>query len=99
VFERFTDAARRVVVGAQAEAHSLNHHYIGTEHLLLGIMHHDAGEADDGEEMIHVPGEHFARLVAEVARLRELLRHHGIDPDEQLPPEPGFGDDDKPPVA
>jgi ATP-dependent Clp protease ATP-binding subunit ClpC len=217
VFERFTDAARRVVVGAQAEAYALNHDYIGTEHILLGVLRDDAGagfrllglfevpidevrqrveeiigrgggsppaghipftprakkvlemslrealqlgdnfigsehvllgllregqgvgaqvlaergvtltalrdrledverdpgpeprpgdpppgageDDDPGEEMIHVPGEHFARLVAEVARLRELLRHHGIDPDEQLPPEPGLGDDRDPPVA
>jgi ATP-dependent Clp protease ATP-binding subunit ClpA len=214
VFERFTDAARRVVVGAQAEAVGLSHNYIGTEHILLGILRdgtsagfrllalfevpidevrqrveaiigrgsetapsghipftprakkvlemslrealqlgdnfigsehvllgllregegvgaqvlserditlaavrsrlgdverevapesepddprRDLGE-DDGEEMIHVPGEHFARLVAEVARLRDLLRHHGIDPDEQLP-DPGFGTDGEPPVA
>jgi len=215
VFERFTEAARRVVVSAQTEAVALDHHYIGTEHILLGILNDDsgagcrllqlfevpidwvrqrvveiigrggsapsghipftprakkvlelalrealrlhdnfigsehillglfregegvavqilaergvtragiearlgdverepalepepggaagtAGQAVAEEEMIHVPGEHFARLVAEVARLRELLRHHGIDPDEPLPPEPGFGDDGEPPVA
>jgi len=38
VFERFTDSARRVVVLAQEEARHLNHHGIGTEHLLLGLM-------------------------------------------------------------
>ena len=222
VFERFTDAARRVVVGAQAEAVGLNHDYIGTEHILLGILADDTGagfrllalfdvpidtarqrvegiigrgrgsapaghipftpraktvlemalrealqlgdkfigsehvllgllregqgvgaqvlaewgvgltavrdrlgdvererppgedpssvtaelserveaglvEEDDG--MIHLPAEDFARLVAEVARLRDLLRHHGIDPDEQLPPEPGIGDGGDAPVA
>jgi ATP-dependent Clp protease ATP-binding subunit ClpC len=38
VFERFTDRARRVVVLAQEEARLLNHAYIGTEHILLGLM-------------------------------------------------------------
>jgi ATP-dependent Clp protease ATP-binding subunit ClpC len=39
MFERFTDRARRVVVLAQEEARLLNHNYIGTEHLLLGLTH------------------------------------------------------------
>jgi ATP-dependent Clp protease ATP-binding subunit ClpA len=39
LFERFTDRARRVVVLAQEEARRLNHNYIGTEHLLLGLLH------------------------------------------------------------
>jgi ATP-dependent Clp protease ATP-binding subunit ClpC len=38
MFERFTERARRVVVHAQEEARDLNHDYIGTEHLLLGLM-------------------------------------------------------------
>ena len=38
MFERFTERARRVVVFAQEEARELNHNYIGTEHLLLGLM-------------------------------------------------------------
>src|SRR5690348_15244617 len=42
MFERFTDRARRVVVLAQEEARTLNHNYIGTEHLLLGLI----GESD-----------------------------------------------------
>ena len=37
MFERFTDRARQVVVLAQEEARMLNHNYIGTEHLLLGL--------------------------------------------------------------
>ena len=39
MFERFTDGARRVVVLAQEEARMLNHNYIGTEHILLGLIH------------------------------------------------------------
>ena len=38
MFERFTDSARRVVVLAQGEARLLDHNYIGTEHLLLGLI-------------------------------------------------------------
>jgi ATP-dependent Clp protease ATP-binding subunit ClpC len=45
VFERFTDRARRVVVLAQEEARMLEHNYIGTEHLLLGLVHEGEGVA------------------------------------------------------
>ena len=43
MFERFTDRARRVIVLAQEEARGLNHNYIGTEHLLLGLIHEGEG--------------------------------------------------------
>jgi ATP-dependent Clp protease ATP-binding subunit ClpC len=45
VFERFTDRARRVVVLAQEESRLLGHNYIGTEHLLLGLIHESEGVA------------------------------------------------------
>ena len=45
MFERFTDRARRVVVLAQEEARGLNHNYIGTEHILLGLIHEGEGVA------------------------------------------------------
>jgi ATP-dependent Clp protease ATP-binding subunit ClpA len=45
MFERFTDRARRVVVLAQEEARALDHGYIGTEHLLLGLIHEGEGVA------------------------------------------------------
>jgi ATP-dependent Clp protease ATP-binding subunit ClpC len=45
VFERFTDRARRVLVLAQEEAHLLNHPFIGTEHILLGLIHEADGVA------------------------------------------------------
>jgi hypothetical protein len=45
MFERFTDRARRVVVLAQEEARLLNHNYIGTEHILLGLAHEGEGVA------------------------------------------------------
>jgi hypothetical protein len=43
MFERFTQPSRRVVVLAQEEARMLNHNYIGTEHLLLGLIHEEIG--------------------------------------------------------
>jgi ATP-dependent Clp protease ATP-binding subunit ClpC len=45
MFERFTDRARRVVVLAQEEARMLDHNYIGTEHILLGLIHEGEGIA------------------------------------------------------
>jgi ATP-dependent Clp protease ATP-binding subunit ClpA len=45
MFERFTNQSRRVVVLAQEEARMLNHNYIGTEHLLLGLLHEGKGSA------------------------------------------------------
>jgi ATP-dependent Clp protease ATP-binding subunit ClpC len=45
LFERFTDTARRVVVYAQEEARLLDHNYIGTEHILLGLLHDDTEAA------------------------------------------------------
>jgi ATP-dependent Clp protease ATP-binding subunit ClpA len=45
VFERFTDPARRAVVLAQEEARDLDHHYLGTEHLLLGVLREGSGTA------------------------------------------------------
>jgi ATP-dependent Clp protease ATP-binding subunit ClpC len=45
MFERFTDRARRVVVLAQEESRMLNHNYIGTEHILLGLAHEGEGVA------------------------------------------------------
>jgi ATP-dependent Clp protease ATP-binding subunit ClpC len=45
MFERFSDAARRVIVLAQEEARRLNHHYIGSEHILLGLLRDDESVA------------------------------------------------------
>ncbi|TML01453.1 MAG: Clp protease, partial [Actinobacteria bacterium] len=45
MFERFTDPARQVVVRAQEEARSLQHGYLGTEHLLLGLESDETGLA------------------------------------------------------
>ena len=45
MFERFTDRARRAVALAQEEAKRLDHNYIGTEHILLGLIHEGDGVA------------------------------------------------------
>jgi ATP-dependent Clp protease ATP-binding subunit ClpC len=45
MFERYTDRARRVVVLAQEEARDLGHNYVGTEHILLGLIHEGTGVA------------------------------------------------------
>ncbi len=54
MFERFTEAARRVVVLAQEEARMLNHHYIGTEHLMLGLVHQGEGVAGQAFESLGI---------------------------------------------
>jgi len=54
VFERFTDRARRVLVLAQEEARLLNHSYIGTEHILLGLIHEGEGLAAKALESLNI---------------------------------------------
>jgi ATP-dependent Clp protease ATP-binding subunit ClpC len=54
MFERFTDRARRVIVLAQEEARLLNHNYIGTEHLLLGLIHEGNGVAAKALESLGI---------------------------------------------
>ena len=44
-FDKFTERARRVLTLAQEEAHRFNHNYIGTEHILLGLIHEGEGVA------------------------------------------------------
>src|SRR6266542_131244 len=54
MFERFTERARRVVVLAQEEARMLNHGYIGTEHILLGLIHEGEGVAATALESLGI---------------------------------------------
>jgi ATP-dependent Clp protease ATP-binding subunit ClpC len=54
MFEKFTDKARRVVVLAQEEAKLLNHNYIGTEHILLGLIHEGEGVAAKALESLGI---------------------------------------------
>ncbi len=66
MFERFTDRARRVVVLAQEEARLLNHNYIGTEHILLGLIHEGEGVAARGLESLGISLESVRSQVVEI---------------------------------
>ncbi len=65
-FERFTDRARRVVVLAQEEARMLNHNYIGTEHILLGLIHEGEGVAAKALESLGISLEGVRAQVEEI---------------------------------
>src|SRR2546421_6813788 len=66
MFERFTDRARRVVVLAQEEARMLNHGYIGTEHILLGLIHEGGGVAAKALESLGIRLEAVRQQVEEI---------------------------------
>ena len=66
MFERFTDRARRVVVLAQEEARMLNHNYIGTEHLLLGLIHEGEGVAAKALESLDISLDAVRQQVQEI---------------------------------
>ena len=66
MFERFTDRARRVVVLAQEEARMLNHNYIGTEHILLGLIHEGEGVAAKALESLGISLDAVRSQVEEI---------------------------------
>ena len=66
MFERFTDRARRVVVLAQEEARMLNHNYIGTEHILLGLIHEGEGVAAKALESLDISLDGVRQQVEEI---------------------------------
>ena len=66
MFERFTDRARRVVVLAQEEARMLSHNYIGTEHILLGLIHEGEGVAAKALESLDISLEAVRAQVEEI---------------------------------
>src|SRR5215510_13545371 len=74
MFERFTDRARRVLVLAQEEARMLNHNYIGTEHILLGLIHEGEGVAAKALESLGIS------LEAVRAQVEEIIGHGGWAP-------------------
>jgi ATP-dependent Clp protease ATP-binding subunit ClpC len=74
MFERFTDRARRVMVLAQEEARTLNHDYIGTEHILLGLIHEGEGVAAKALELLGISLDAVRQQVEEI-----------IDPGQQAP--------------
>src|SRR5438270_3900704 len=66
MFERFTERARQVVVLAQEEARTLKHNYIGTEHILLGLLREEEGLAASVLESLDITA---ARVRAQVVRI------------------------------
>src|SRR4051812_17477959 len=79
VFERFTDRARRVVVLAQEEARLLNHNYIGTEHILLGLIHEGEGVAAKALESLGIS------LEAVRSQVEEIIGQGGSSPSGHIP--------------
>ncbi len=79
VFERFTDRARRVVVLAQEEARLLNHSYIGTEHILLGLIHEGEGVAAKALESLNIS------LEAVRSQVEEIIGQGGSSPSGHIP--------------
>jgi ATP-dependent Clp protease ATP-binding subunit ClpA len=77
MFERFTNQSRRVVVLAQEEARMLNHNYIGTEHLLLGLLHEGQGSAARTLTAMDVTlGAARDQVVAIIGRGQQQLSGH-----------------------
>ncbi len=70
MFGRFTERAQRVIVSAQEEAKRLNHNYVGTEHLLLGLLREEEGIAAKALENLGIPSEQL-RLEVEQTMGRE----------------------------
>ena len=66
MFERFTDQARRIVVLAQEEARMLNHNYIGTEHIMLALIHEGTGVAAQALKSLGVTEEAARQQVEQI---------------------------------
>ena len=79
MFERFTDRARRVVVLAQEEARLLHHNYIGTEHILLGLIHEGEGVAAKSLESLGIS------LEAVRNQVEEIIGQGGSSPSGHIP--------------
>ena len=79
MFERFTDRARRVVVLAQEEARALNHNYIGTEHILLGLIQEGEGVAAKALESMGIS------LDAVRTEVKEIIGSGGNTPSGYIP--------------
>jgi ATP-dependent Clp protease ATP-binding subunit ClpC len=79
LFERFTDSARRAVVHAREEARRLDHEHIGTEHLLLGLLH------DDTEGSAQAFGNAGVRLDAARTQVEELTGRGAAPAEGEIP--------------
>ena len=79
MFDRFTDGARRAIVGAQEEARLLNHNYVGTEHLLLGLL--VASESLAAEVLVSLG----VTIAVVRQRVEEIIGRGGTAPSGYLP--------------
>ena len=79
MFERFTDRARRVVVLSQEEARLLNHNYIGTEHILLGLIQEREGVAAKALESLQISLESVR------GQVEEIIGQGGTSPSGHIP--------------
>src|ERR1022692_4577305 len=79
MFERFTDRARSVVVLAQEEARLLNHNYIGTEHLLLGLIRESEGIAAKAQTLLGI------ELDTVREHVEEIVGHGAQEPSGHIP--------------
>ena len=78
MLERFTDRARRVVKLAEEEARMLNHNYIGTEHLLLGLIHEGNGVAAKALESLGISLQAVRQQVEEIIGRGQQVPSEGI---------------------
>src|ERR671919_1778896 len=94
MFERFTDRARRVVVLAQEEARLLNHNYIGTEHILLGLIREGEGVA---AQVLVKLGADLSRVRQQVIQLLSGYQGSGAPGQEKTGATPGGGSSENQP--
>lgn len=85
MFERFTDSSRRVTVRARQEAHELDHQYIGTEHLLLGLAYEEQGLARQVLMGLGVSHSMIRRLVEDIVGRGHSRGHGGFATPEFTP--------------
>jgi ATP-dependent Clp protease ATP-binding subunit ClpA len=79
MFERFTDRARRTVVLAEEEARALHHNYVGTEHILLGLIGEGEGVAAQALESLGIS------LDAVRQQVEQIIGRGQQEPQEQIP--------------
>ena len=86
MFERFTERARQVIVFAQEEARALKHDYIGTEHILLGLVAQSAPSLDEDEDDYGAAAQILRELGADPTTVRTaVLSRLPVPEDQQRP--------------